>query len=255
MTRLLGHRAAACDLGRNVTQGSAAVSRSVRASVQTFAPQHQRVLDRVRVVAAPHAGHRKPEPLVQLRAASFERRTSSVARARAEPRAFAEHVRAAAPSPTPARRYAGSTARLLMCSSSSDPPERAEADDVAGASSAREIDRTTRPWFSSSARYISRVHGLVNDASSIARIVVDLGGDVSGSMIQQAAMRARQRAVCRRRCDLRVRPPDVQRLDAGRVDRLPARARAPPPCGRSRRPAAAARPDARVARSASIASA
>ena len=122
-----------------------------------------------------------------------------------------------------------------MCSSSStrqneqNPttarPSTASRDDVAVA---------TRPGSRSSARYISRVHGLVNDAS------LDRRGRRRGRLPTTSALddasAVRHVTALRVPRDLRIRPAHVERLHGRRIDRLARRRPRQRPAGRSRRP-------------------
>ena len=133
-----------------------------------LAPQHERVLRRVRVVVASHARHPEPEPLVQpprivVRPPHFQRG----ARARRAAR-LPRVTRASSADPSPRPRNSGRTAMLLMCTSSRIEPR--------GACSRRRGTRGVRSTYSrlvsrlrNSDSYIARVHGRVNDSASTAR--------------------------------------------------------------------------------------
>ena len=160
------------------------VSRSAKSSVgRPVAPQHERVLDRVRVIGAPDAGHRKSrsarsESRRVVRPAHFERRATG-----AEPmRAFGQHVVQEAGADAGAAASVSRHDRQVVDVQLVEAPARtSRSRRCAGPRPWPDREYET-PWFSSSARYISRVHGLVNDACSIARTASISAGDASGSI-------------------------------------------------------------------------
>src|SRR5439155_9420601 len=81
----------------------------------------------------------------------------------------------------PSRRKGGKTAILLMCSSSRT--RQNEQNPTARPVSSFARKQYDTPLFSSSVRYIARVHGLVNDASSIASTSSIWPADVTGSIV------------------------------------------------------------------------
>ena len=100
-------------------------------AIQAFQPvrraEDQRVLDRLRVVAARTPPDVKPAPRYRRCAATFDRRTSSVRLAAPRLVAGLEMAAANRRMPEALPRSSGRTARLLMCILIDDLPERAEA--------------------------------------------------------------------------------------------------------------------------------
>ena len=191
-----------------------------------FAPEDQRVLDGLGVVPRRTPATANPNRSYSCRA-GIVRPPHLERRPRARPAARLRcSTCSAAPMPTPCAPELRQHRQVVDVELVEHQPERAEADDAAVRRRAPGRQNET-PRFSSSARYISRVQGLVNDACLDREDVVDLVGgrqrlDDPGRH-SSSSQRSRLRLLLAG--DLRIGPPDVQRLHA-RPDR-PSRLRAP----------------------------